>query len=128
MGATAIISTIIGIISGLLIGICAYPLLIKTVKDNNTTRVSYTLFSILAIGAFCFLVNAILLIVIEATKSGESPSDKITIIVAQVGVIIAEVCSLVSAIWLLVLKTINVMQAKKHNMTEKEWCVKKGKK
>ena len=108
MEAYEIAALIIGVLGAIFIAIFSIPGLVRIVKTKDTASVSMLMFILLAIGVFLFVVNAII------TMSGKRTA-------ADLGICIGNLSSMSCALAAVILKAKAQRQAKKHNMTEKQW-------
>lgn len=124
MSAIQIITMICGIIGSICITIYAYPPLIKCLKTKDTSGISYPMFIILCVGSTFFVLDGLLGVISILADKNASLSDGTTLasFISFIAVGVANLSSSLGAYWSVIYKTIHIRDAKKHNMSEKEWC------
>ncbi len=121
MNSLNIASLIIGIIGSICIAIYTYPTLIKVLTTKDTSNISLIMFIILGIGCLGFITNGILSICTTSSPDTQT-------IITNVSIIISNGLSFISSSILVTIKLIHINQAKKHNISESEWCTRLKKK
>ena len=115
-----IVSFIFGIIAAICIAVYTFPQLIKLLKTKDSTGISISMFILLVIGDFCFVVQGFISLY-GAFKSPDASAVQ-DWLGTMLPVLIANLAGLVGALWTLIIKSQNVLFAKKLGITEKEYC------
>ena len=104
-----IAALVIGILGAVCIGVFSIPGLVRVVKTKDSSSVSMSMFIILAIGGFLFVVSTVVSMI-----GTHSPN--------QIGIAIGNFASMVCALTTISIKVKNIKDAKHNGMTEKQWC------
>ncbi len=108
-----IFMSVLGYIGAVGIAFFSFPEIIRCFKNKSTVGVNVWLFGLLAISSACFWISGFYN-VNQDILSGNDFSFGLA-------VAIANLFSFLSPVIILIYKSINVLVAKKHNMSEKEY-------
>lgn len=105
----------IGLIAAICIAIFTMPQLIQVIKTKHTEGLSIMMLGLLTLGNLCFALNGIGVLTNENLEIGDKLSGGLPLLLAN-----AIAFSISTT--LLVIKFTHQRQAKKFNVTEKEFC------
>ncbi len=112
-----ILSFVFGIIAAICIAVYTFPQLVKLLKTKNSSGISISMFIILVVGDFFFILQCF--ISLYSAFVNDSLQDWI---VTMLPVGIANIAGFTGALWTLCIKAKNALYAKKLGITEKEYC------
>lgn len=108
-----IFATVLGYLGAICIAVFSSPQLIRVIKTKDTYSVPLLMFSILAFGSFCFMIQGIINICLNPNIWG-----------TYIGVTIANIFSFILSASVLIIKLIYMYRAKKAGISERDYCLK----
>ncbi|MCF0227674.1 MAG: hypothetical protein HUJ52_02535 [Malacoplasma sp.] len=114
------VSFITGILAAICIAVYTYPNLIRMIKTKDTTVIPWVMYCILSAGSLLFIINGVCGIVSNWAAGWQVWG-------LLIGLTAANVLSFASSFITIVIKALHCSNAKKNNMTEKEYCLKLAK-
>lgn len=108
----SIFAMVLGYIGAVCIAVFSSPSLINVIKTKDTTVISTLMFTILTVGAFGFMMQGIINMSIGAAT-----------VSAVLAVTLSNVICFLLALSVLIIKLVFVHNAKKLNISEKEYCM-----
>lgn len=112
-----ILSFAFGIIAAICIATYTFPQLVKLLKTKNSNGISISMFIILVVGDFFFILQCFI-----SLYSAFVNSSLQEWIVTMLPVGIANIAGFTGALWTLCIKAKNALYVKKLGITEKEYC------
>ena len=116
-----ITSFIFGIIAAVCIAVYTFPQLIRLLKTKNSSGISISMFILLVIGDFFFILQCFISLY-GAFKDQDSTIAVQVWLGTMLPVGIANIAGFIGALLTLCIKTKNILSAKKLDITEKEYC------
>lgn len=116
-----ITSFIFGIIAAVCIAVYTFPQLIRLLKIKNSSGISISMFILLVIGDFFFILQCF--ISLYGAFQDQDPTIAVQLwLGTMLPVEIANIAGFIGALLTLCIKTKNILFAKKLGITEKEYC------
>ena len=116
-----ITSFVFGIIAAVCIAVYTFPQLIRLLKTKNSSGISISMFILLVIGDFFFILQCFISLY-GAFQDQDSTIAVQVWLGTMLPVGIANIAGFIGALLTLCIKTKNILSAKKLDITEKEYC------